>query len=102
MRNVLRRAMMDSETFVIEMVYSDSKGKRTRRVVSPIRFVGDDRFLGLCLCREEPRQFYLGRCEDVRLIPAAEVIMPMPMISMDPIAPVATPAGTDVPVSCLV
>ena len=86
-KNELRRAMMDSETFVIEMVYSDAKGNRTRRVVSPIRFVGDDRFLGLCLCREEPRQFYLSRCEDVRLIPAAEVIMPMPMVHVEPIAP---------------
>ena len=79
MKNSLRRAMMDSETYVIEMVYAAAKGNLTRRVVSPIRYVGKDRFLGLCLCREEPRQFYLSRCSDVRLIPAAEVIMPVPM-----------------------
>lgn len=82
MKNALRRAMMDSETYVVEMVYADAKGNLTRRVVSPIRFVGSDRFLGLCLCREEPRQFYLSRCSDVRLIPAAEVIMPVPMQSV--------------------
>lgn len=83
MKNALRRAMHDSETFVVEMVYADSKGNRTRRVISPIRFVGQDRVLALCLCREEPRQFYLSRCESVRLIPAVEVIMPVPMQSVD-------------------
>ena len=79
MRPKLRRAMQDSDRFVVQMEYCDKSGKRTRRIVSPIRFVGRDRFLGLCLCREEPRQFYLSRCEDVRLIPAAEVLMPVPM-----------------------
>ncbi|WP_372897325.1 hypothetical protein [Stieleria sp.] len=104
MKNVLRRAMFDSETFVVEMVYSDSKGNRTRRIVSPIRFVGTDRFLALCLCREEPRQFYLSRCEDVRLIPAAEVIMPMPMQTIEPATPVpAVPAASvcNAGVACL-
>ena len=28
MKSLLRRAMLDSETFVIEMEYVDSKGKR--------------------------------------------------------------------------
>lgn len=107
MKNVLRRAMLDSETFVVEMVYSDSKGNRTRRIVSPIRFVGADRFLALCLCREEPRQFYLSRCEDVRLIPAAEVIMPMPMESIESTSTVPVPAmisaaSSDLPAACLV
>lgn len=104
MKNVLRRAMIDSETFVVEMVYSDSKGNRTRRIVSPIRFVGADRFLGLCLCREEPRQFYLNRCEEVRLIPAAEVIMPMPMETITASAPVAVPVAplADTGLACLV
>jgi len=105
MNNLLQRAMFDSETYVLELVYSDSKGNRTRRIVSPIRFVGSDRFLGLCLCREEPRQFYLSRCEDLRLIPAAEVIMPMPMEAVGPAvsAPVAVAANhCDAGVACLV
>lgn len=112
MKNTLRRAMLDSETFVIEMVYADAKGNRTRRMVSPIRFVGADRFLALCLCREEPRQFYLSRCSEVRLIPAAEVIMPMPMEAISdtstsnatsPVVPVTVgAAGSDNGVGCLV
>ena len=79
MKNELRRAMHDSDRFVIEMDYRDAKGNRTRRTVSPIRFVGSDRVLAMCLCREQPRQFYLERCHNVRLIPAEEVLMPMPM-----------------------
>ena len=79
MKSVLRRAMQDSDNYVIEMDYADAKGNRTHRVVSPIRFVGNYRFLGLCLCREEPRQFQLERCENIRLLPASEVLMPMPI-----------------------
>lgn len=76
---LLRLAMHDSDRFVIELDYADAAGKRTRRVVSPIRFLGRDRFLGLCLCREEPRQFYTSRCTSARLIPAEQVQMPMPI-----------------------
>ncbi|MEO1528059.1 MAG: hypothetical protein AAFX06_21725 [Planctomycetota bacterium] len=102
MRKELRHAMLDSETFVVELIYRDSAGARTRRVVSPIRFVGENRFLGLCLCREEPRQFYLSRCESVRLIPSAEVIMPMPMETLDtPLAPATTCALTSTQTACV-
>ena len=76
--------MQDSDNYVIEMDYADAQGNQTHRVVSPIRFVGDYRFLGLCLCREEPRQFQLSRCKNIRLIPAAEVLMPVPLQSGSP------------------
>ena len=36
--------------------------------------------LALCLSREEPRQFYLNRCQNVRLAPAAEFLMPVEMV----------------------
>ncbi len=81
MKSILRQAMQDSDSYVIEMDYADAKGNQTHRVVSPIRFVGNYRFLGLCLCREEPRQFQLSRCENVRLLPAADVLMPVPIQS---------------------
>ncbi len=69
--------MAAPDDLVVEMQYADSKGNVTHRTVSPIRFVGSDRVLALCLCREEPRQFYLDRCENVRLLRAAEVLMPI-------------------------
>ena len=47
--------------------------------MSPIWFLGQDPFLALCLSREEPRQFYLERCHNVRLAPAAEFVMPVTM-----------------------
>ena len=58
MNRILRRAMQDSDRYVIEMDYADAKGNRTHRFVSPIRFMGSYRFLGLCLCREQPRQYW--------------------------------------------
>ena len=76
MNTLLRKAMTDSDRYVIEMDYDDAKGNRTRRLVSPIRFMGSYRFLGLCLCREQPRQFQLNRCRNLRLVPAHEVMMP--------------------------
>ncbi len=74
---LLRRAMQDSDHYVIELDYLDAKGQRTHRVISPIRFLGKDRLLALCLCREEPRQFQLNRCENVRLARAENFLMPL-------------------------
>ncbi len=82
-QHMLRVAMLDSDQWVIELEYADSKGKRTRRMVSPIRFPTPDRFLGLCLCREEPRQFYLNRCNNIRLIRSEDVMMPVEMVQLD-------------------
>jgi predicted DNA-binding transcriptional regulator YafY len=79
MRQLVQRAMQQSDDLVIEFDYCDSKGVTTHRVVSPIRFLGGERFLALCLSREEPRQFYLDRCRNVRLEPAANYLMPVAM-----------------------
>jgi predicted DNA-binding transcriptional regulator YafY len=71
--------MQDPEKWVISLEYVDSKGVVTKRLVSPIRFLSSRRFLALCLCREEPRQFYLERCQNVELTPADQVMMPVAM-----------------------
>ena len=81
MRQLISRAMHRPDDLVVTFEYCDAKGIRTRRVVSPIRFLGNDRFLALCLSREEPRQFRLERCHNVRLAPAAEFLMPVEMAS---------------------
>ncbi len=62
MKALIYRAMLQADDLVIVFDYVDQKGNATRRVVSPIRFASDSRFLGLCLSREEPRQFELSRC----------------------------------------
>ena len=79
LRQMILYAAHRSDEFVVQFDYCDAKGQTTRRVVSPVRLVGSDRFLGLCLCREEPRQFYLNRCSEMRLLSASDVLMPMPM-----------------------
>lgn len=79
MRNLLLKAMRNADDLVVRLEYLDSKGKRTSRVVSPIRFLSDGRFLGLCLCRCEPRQFHLSRCDKVELKAANDFVMPVPM-----------------------
>jgi predicted DNA-binding transcriptional regulator YafY len=79
MRPLIFRAMHQSDDLVVEFDYTDAKGVATHRVVSPIRFLGRDRFLALCLSREEPRQFYLDRCQNMRLAQAADFLMPVSM-----------------------
>ncbi len=76
---LLRRAMHNPDDFAIELDYSDSKGNQTHRTVSPIRFVGKDHFLALCLVREEPRRFSLSRCENLKLVHSADILMPSAM-----------------------
>jgi predicted DNA-binding transcriptional regulator YafY len=77
MRQIIQDSMNRCDDLVVEFCYRDAKGNVSRRVVSPIRFLGQDRFLGLCLSREQPRQFYLDRCHDVRLKPAWDYVMPV-------------------------
>ena len=79
MRKLIQQSMHNSDELVVEFRYRDSKGNLTQRVVSPIRFLGSNRFLGLCLSREEPRQFYLERCDGLELKQACQYVMPVAM-----------------------
>ena len=76
-KRAVAMTMHSPDDFVLQIVYTDKDGSRTRRIVSPIRFVGQDRFEALCLCREEPRHFFFDRCQDVLLVHASEVLMPV-------------------------
>lgn len=79
MRRLLSQAMQDADALVVQLDYQDAQGERTTRIVSPIRFLGTARFLGLCLCRCEPRQFSLERCNNIQLRRAADYVMPVEM-----------------------
>jgi predicted DNA-binding transcriptional regulator YafY len=74
---IIQRAMRQPDDFVLVLEYLDKDGSKTRRVVSPIRFLGTDRFLALCLAREEPRQFYFSRCKSARIDLAIQYVMPV-------------------------
>lgn len=81
-RVIVSRAMQNPDELVVVLTYTDRAGIRTRRVVSPIRFVGASSFLGLCLSREEPRRFDLARCTHVTSAPACEFEMPVPIVTL--------------------
>jgi len=76
-RQLIYRAIHQADNLVLTFDYCDAHLNVAHRVVSPIRFVDQDRFLALCLSREEPRQFYLERCRNVRLEAAANFLMPV-------------------------
>lgn len=74
-----KQAMVDSDNWVVRVRYMDSKSQTTIRLVSPIRWVGRDKVLVMCLGRTEPRLLKLDRCSDLELVPASDVLMPMPI-----------------------
>lgn len=82
MNPVLSQAMQSPDNLVLSMEYVDAYGVKTRRIVSPIRYLANGRFLGLCLCRCEPRQFHLSRCSKLELRPAHDFVMPVPMTTV--------------------
>jgi predicted DNA-binding transcriptional regulator YafY len=75
--------MQDPDGWAIRVRYEDKSGSVTDRMVSPIRFVGDEAFLALCLCREEPRRFELARCKAFRLVRAVDVLMPVAIVEIE-------------------
>lgn len=79
---LVSRVMQQSDDLVLVIEYVGKDGSATRRVVSPIRFVGPDRFLALCLSREEPRQFYLSQCRNIRVDLAANYTMPVELLCL--------------------
>jgi len=76
-KSLLLRVMQQSDDLVVVFDYCDAKGLTSRRVVSPYRFLGETHFLGLCLTREEPRQFQVSRCQNVRVDLAMNYVMPV-------------------------
>ncbi len=81
-KGLVSRVMQQTDDLVLVLEYLGKNGSITRRIVSPIRFVGPDRFLALCLSREEPRQFYLSHCRNVRVDLAANYTMPVELVSV--------------------
>lgn len=76
-KRIIALAMREPEVFVVQMTYEDRKGERTRRVVSPTKFVDQHRFAALCLCREQVRNFYFSNIENVVLQHSEDVLMPV-------------------------
>ena len=86
LRKLISIAMRAQDDFVVRFVYRDRSGRKTRRIVSPIRFIGhgeNESFSALCLCREEVRQFVLAKCSEPVLVRAWEVIMPVEIETVD-------------------
>jgi len=72
--------MVDADNVVIAVDYRDSHGRRSQRVISPVRWLRDGQaFTALCLGREECRTFRLDRCLAVELVASATVLMPAPI-----------------------
>lgn len=84
-KRAVSMAMQAQDDFVLSLVYTGKDGARTRRIVSPIRFIDQDRFQALCLCREEPRHFLFEKCDEVQLVHASEVLMPVEIEVLEPI-----------------
>jgi predicted DNA-binding transcriptional regulator YafY len=76
------KGMQDPDHWVLRLTYQDAKGAKTNRIVSPIRFVGSDKVLALCLAREEPRLLKLDKCSSLVLVKAETVLMPVALTEL--------------------
>ena len=83
-RGLIEAVMNASDDLVAVIAYRDEWGRETERVVSPIRFLDGGRFLALCLCRQQTRTFYLGRCMRIRVSLAADVLAPVRIKADEP------------------
>ena len=90
--------MHNPDEWVIRLRYVGKNGVTTERVVSPIKMVGPTSLLALCLCREEPRRFELGRCSHIELLNANDVLMPVEIrvIAQAPSIPASSALATGV------
>lgn len=83
---LLAKAMRDhGDSICIRMVYTGEDGVRKRRFVSPYGFTSldDSSFYGLCLTTGELREFMVDRCSEVIEWPAHDVLIPMPMETVE-------------------
>jgi predicted DNA-binding transcriptional regulator YafY len=78
---LLRRGS-DPDVAVCKIRYRDEEGKRTDRYISTVQIRGSI-VRALCLCRTEVRQFKIARIQAIKLIPASDVVMPMPITDPD-------------------
>lgn len=76
-RGIIALIMEAPDDVVAVIKYRDEWGRVTERIVSPVRFLDGGRFLALCLCRQQNRTFYLGRCLSIRARAAADVLAPV-------------------------
>lgn len=78
MRQMIARAMQHPDDWVCKIVYQDKDGRRTRRVVSPVRYSNESRqsVMALCLCRQENRFFKLSGITSMEMVRANDVLMP--------------------------
>lgn len=75
--SIIDAAMRNPDEHSAEIEYRDQWGDCTKRIVSPIRWLGSRKaFLALCTGREEPRRFETHRVLSAKLISSADVMMP--------------------------
>ncbi|QDV84962.1 WYL domain-containing protein [Planctomycetes bacterium TBK1r] len=75
-RQKLSLAMQDPDRWACRIIYQDRDGKRTKRLISPIRWIAKKQnLLALCINREEPRHFTITGIQSVELVDASDVLM---------------------------
>ena len=70
----IQKAIQNPDDYAIHFIYV-TDDKVSIRAVSPYRWNGNS-FLGLCLSKENHRQFRLDRIHKLRLVKSSEVVMP--------------------------
>lgn len=78
----LHAALRDRDGWAIRLLYRDSGGVVTRRIVSPTR-MGRSVMSATCWCRQEPRDFRFDGILEAVLVPAWDVLAPVEIEEID-------------------
>ena len=74
------QAMRFYDEMVLRIHYTDAKGRKTERIVSPIKWkdsYNGREFIALCFAREEPRNFKVDQISYCETVKAHDVVMPI-------------------------
>ena len=82
MKKQIQVAIQDPERYSLHFIYI-SNNKVSIRAVSPYGWQGGNRFIGLCLSRQDPRSFCLDQILKLSLVRSSEIRMPFPLTEVE-------------------
>lgn len=81
MRSQIQKAIRNPEKYTLHFIYV-ANDRVSIRAVSPYYWQGGDRFVGLCLSRQNHRCFRLDQIHKLTVVESSELTMPYPITEL--------------------
>lgn len=80
-RRVIRQAIMNPDHYGVEMIYVVPDAV-SLRIVCPVTFKTSDRWLGVCLGKNQLQAFLVSRIYRIRLVSANQIFPPLRFVKL--------------------